>query len=807
MRGYMVELMCDQVSKTVAIARPEGRFSVVARASRTRGIGGLGNSGGLSGIADDSGPVAVCLCIDKSGSMSGEKWKDTLEAATFLIQSLDDADFISIVAFDDNAEIVVQGKQATDKESLIGALHTMSMGCSTNMYQGIQAALGDYYPGLDDLGLKLYRWNSNSEIFEPAETFEPYASAGVPTSTVKRIILLSDGQPTVGKTGIEDFEEISKRARTLGIPISTVGIGNDHDSKLLTMIADMTGGKYYYASGSQIIGGVIGIEVGTMKEVAVQCPSIELTFPKGTKIEDAFLTRPIHSDLRIMRSDEDSIEYILRDIEYDEPLEMFFQARFTNDNGGMQVRVRLLSRLGEELASCSIGFIVGEREEGLNSALQNAFDTAKGRIGRVRSMAGDAEKLVLERGDELTRKVEQAVNAAKANKLVPWMPAVQRFIGEKGGAQVAQGGIPQIHRMPNIPGQISQLNDIVKAVQFANLPFALPKAGFAKADRLSDALSLFSTSGATGQMMKLVHDEMNELRVGLDPSEIKDIEEELLRARFAPQRIPQLLQKLRLAKNRRNAQNAAMKYMEYPLGDVRSVAVGTIIGRDVVAVASDWGLEILSSSGAVLARFDVGAPFEHVTVGRVNRKEMILAVAGGELYAVFEGELVPDTNAFTFTNFTTKGRSRPMPRFIERLGSIAGIAAIVKDRAAKALDSHEIFGNAFVYLPGKGLEFTKSEAANVKRYLEGCGMLIVDDADGQADFEKAIAGMFPDRKAIELDENHPVLTGAKLSKKPMGVFDDYGRLMALFIPDRLEEGGAGATRAFANAIGHVVGRR
>jgi len=808
MSGYMVELICEQSKRSVRI-REETHFSVSIRGRRKVGETEIKGLGGIS--KEFVGSVAVCLCIDKSGSMSGKKWNDLMASAAYLIQSLDNSDYISIVVFDDNAEIVVQNKPAFDKESLVSTLSKIALGSSTNMYQGIQAALGDYYPGLDDLGLKLYRWNRKEEIFEPADCFKPMPSVGLPPGIVRRIILLTDGQPNVGKTKKEDFEEISKRARTLGIPISTVGIGNDHDANLLSMIADISGGKYYYASSSHLIGGIFGIEIGTMKEVEVQCPSLEISYPNGTKIEEAYLARPVNCELQIMNSDENSTDYLLRDIEYDEELEMLFRVKFLPELGSKRVDIRLLSRLGDELARDSLLFEIVEKPERLDERLTDRldkedkiierFNNVKNIVKKLQALGNDADKFVKERGDEVIRKVEQAINYANENKVVPWMHGVKKIVDlkdekEDPGKVSTQNTMQKLNLSKMINLNISSIR---KLSNITNI-------GLDAQERISRALSMLSSGSSSIEILNLVQEEIKEMKGNfIDDKELEEIEKDFLSAKFAPDRyLPRLLERLKHTKSKMRSSSIPIKYMEYALGDVRSVAIGSILGRAIVAVASDWGLEILSSSGAVLARFDVGEPFVKVYAGRLNRKEIIAAVAGGELYAVFEG-LPPSDKVLNYVHYAPKGKGR-IPKFLEKFDDRFGLVMMLKNKAVKSLEECELFSNPFLYLPGKGLDvlsdFTKKEITNLKNYIENHdGILIIDDKDGLDNFKKTVNLLFPGRKPVELDSSHPILHGVgEVKIKPLGVFDDYGRLMALFIPESLEKEEEGAIKIFSNAI-------
>jgi len=65
-----------------------------------------------------SAPLNVCLVLDRSGSMAGQKMENLRRAVELVIDQLDPTDILSIVIFDDRAEILVPATSVTDKNTL-----------------------------------------------------------------------------------------------------------------------------------------------------------------------------------------------------------------------------------------------------------------------------------------------------------------------------------------------------------------------------------------------------------------------------------------------------------------------------------------------------------------------------------------------------------------------------------------------------------------------------------------------------------------------------------------------------------------
>ncbi len=72
--------------------------------------------------------------------------------------------------------------------------------------------------------------------------------------------------------------------------------------------------------------------------------------------------------------------------------------------------------------------------------------------------------------------------------------------------------------------------------------------------------------------------------------------------------------------------------------------------------------------------------------------------------------------------------------------------------------SPEIFRYPFVYMTGHGnVVFSREDADNLRRYLEGGGFLHIDDNYGLDPFiRREIKKVFPDADWVELPFNHPI---------------------------------------------------
>ena len=159
--------------------------------------------------------ISINLIIDKSGSMSTEgggvsKLTLAKEAAMKAIDNLREIDYISVIAFDDTFDVVVPTQKVTDKDYI------------KELISGIQIRGGtSIYPALE----KGYNLQLESD------------------AKIKHTILLTDGQDSVSYS---TYEELLSKFNNENITLSTVAVGNDSNSNLLSDLATAGNGRSYY---------------------------------------------------------------------------------------------------------------------------------------------------------------------------------------------------------------------------------------------------------------------------------------------------------------------------------------------------------------------------------------------------------------------------------------------------------------------------------------------------------------------------------------------------------------------------------
>lgn len=163
------------------------------------------------------GSVALELVVDKSASMGFErqdgvsKFEMALQAASEAAGLLQPEDTLGVVAFDTQFEWVVPSARLrgpADVQSARALIGSIRLGGGTSIYPALEAG------------------------------FEAAARAD---ARQKHVVLLTDGQSTD-----RGYEDLIARMRPQGITLSTVAIGSDADTRLLTLLARLGEGRYYF---------------------------------------------------------------------------------------------------------------------------------------------------------------------------------------------------------------------------------------------------------------------------------------------------------------------------------------------------------------------------------------------------------------------------------------------------------------------------------------------------------------------------------------------------------------------------------
>jgi Ca-activated chloride channel homolog len=218
----------------------------------------------LKGVKDASEaeriPLNLSLVLDRSGSMrDGDKLENLKRACETLIQNLKPEDYVSVVAYATDAEVIQKSSRLEHKEIIRQKIRMLTPTSATNLSGGMLMG------------------------FQEAKSTkrEKY---------VNRVLLLSDGLANQGVTEVTKLQEMVRtRFKEDGVAISTFGLGEDYNEDLMTNIAEAGKGNYYFIANPEMISGIFGKELNGLLSVVAQNVRVKAILPaNGVKLENVY---------------------------------------------------------------------------------------------------------------------------------------------------------------------------------------------------------------------------------------------------------------------------------------------------------------------------------------------------------------------------------------------------------------------------------------------------------------------------------------------------------------------------------------
>ncbi|GMU58606.1 MAG: hypothetical protein AMXMBFR34_03690 [Myxococcaceae bacterium] len=201
-----------------------------------------------AGVSADEprGPVMVNLLLDRSGSMKGAPLAAAVEAAAQFVELARPDDFIGLVLFDGVAEqrVPVSLMDARGKRAMTDALKGIQTGRGTALHQAVT------------LGLKGLQ-----------RTLVP--------GRRPQMLVLTDGEPSVGPDAPEAFEELGHELAKANISVHALGLAKHYVAEVLDGLTLPSGNAFEHVDGpeglSEAMGGLCARLFGhAASEVAVR---------------------------------------------------------------------------------------------------------------------------------------------------------------------------------------------------------------------------------------------------------------------------------------------------------------------------------------------------------------------------------------------------------------------------------------------------------------------------------------------------------------------------------------------------------
>jgi Ca-activated chloride channel family protein len=343
-------------------------------------------------------PLNFALVIDHSGSMKGAKLKNVREAVKMVIDRLEPSDYISVVIFDDTAQVIIPSMPANDRPGMKAAIDRIMDAGGTTMSLGMIQGLGE-----------LRRWN-------------------IPNA-VSRMILLTDGV-TYGDT--DRCRQLARDAAAAGIAIYPLGIGADWDENLLDDIGQLSGGMpaEFIRTPADAMS-IFEQQVQSAVAVAVRNAVLTVRLPAGVSPRKAVKVLPIIRDIDQSALSDRQVVIPLGDLEKDTPQSVLVELMLDPRPAG-------LFRIGQAELTYDVPItnLIGER---VRDDIKVTFTTDPNEAAQVNALVMNfAEKANANR--LVTRVLDEYKRTGKAT--IRLAPNVTRVLDQETQAaleQISQG--------------------------------------------------------------------------------------------------------------------------------------------------------------------------------------------------------------------------------------------------------------------------------------------------------------------------------------------------------------------------------
>lgn len=203
-------------------------------------------------------PTDVVVVLDRSGSMGGDPMEKAVAAIRELVGRLGHNDRFALVTYSNGADLEIPLERASTEARTRWAtkLNSIGAGGGTNMAAGLDEA--------------------HSLVISTRKA-----------GRVARVILLSDGHANQGDSSPDGLARRSGRASSGEYVLTTVGVGEGFDERLMTRLADAGTGNFYYVPHVEVLAEIFSSEFESARETVASALQIRIDTPAGIEVMDA----------------------------------------------------------------------------------------------------------------------------------------------------------------------------------------------------------------------------------------------------------------------------------------------------------------------------------------------------------------------------------------------------------------------------------------------------------------------------------------------------------------------------------------
>lgn len=210
-------------------------------------------------------PLNLCLVVDRSSSMRGDRLAQVKQAAEAIVDELGNKDYFSLITFNDRADVVIQAQRVTNREDLKRRIASIEAAGGTEMATGLALAVQQYQRILVKNG-------------------------------ISRIMLLTDGR-TYGDES--RCVQIVRRAQERQIGLTALGIGDEWNEDLLETMAARENSRTQYIRSAREITQVFSEELQRMHSIFAQNVQIDVKVRQGGVLRAVDRVQPFIATVQV----------------------------------------------------------------------------------------------------------------------------------------------------------------------------------------------------------------------------------------------------------------------------------------------------------------------------------------------------------------------------------------------------------------------------------------------------------------------------------------------------------------------------
>jgi Ca-activated chloride channel family protein len=193
----------------------------------------------------------VRLVLDRSGSMSGEKWTNAIAAAHALVDRLQAGDTFGLISYSDDATLDLSPARVGNRRAAHAAIDRLVTGGGTNIESGLRLA----------------------------DRHAPSRSA---MNDVLLTVFVSDGIANIGQTNATELGAIARGSFDReGVLTTSIGLGTDFDESTMLSIAREGSGSYHFVRRAADIEGVLRDELEERAQAVAQALRVRVELAEG----------------------------------------------------------------------------------------------------------------------------------------------------------------------------------------------------------------------------------------------------------------------------------------------------------------------------------------------------------------------------------------------------------------------------------------------------------------------------------------------------------------------------------------------